>query len=172
MLPDIGSNPSTWGSSEIKKNIAKPDVFWNVTPNGKENNRKRHNANGKLEAFQPGVMKNDTNPNHSCNYFYRDIPQKKNSHIFSIKFDPRKMDSKRWSKGGDEVGMLLVSGRCQFSAFLPVSPKEDMEVPKTLICLICVDGFVQSSTRYIMVYPSTGSISKLVFNEKLQELPT
>ena len=39
-----------------KKSTAKPDVFWNVTPNGKEKHRKKHNANGKLEAFQQGFL--------------------------------------------------------------------------------------------------------------------
>jgi len=56
MLPDIGRTINVGKFRNPKKSIAKPDVFWNVTPNGKEKHRRNHNANGKLEAFQQGFL--------------------------------------------------------------------------------------------------------------------
>ena len=65
----------------------------------------------------------------------------------------------------------FISGRCQCSAILPVSPKQKQGGPKDLqICVFFGNMFFFSIIHE--VYPSTGSISKLVFNEKLQELPT
>ena len=51
MLPDIGRIIKVEKFLNPKKSIAKPDLFWNVTPNGKETNRKEIMQNSKNEAF-------------------------------------------------------------------------------------------------------------------------